>query len=48
MMPFELFDTPCIGGNVSLYNQTVLKSDDGRETKRDIFPTVFTVMVGTN
>jgi len=42
----RVFDTPCIGGNVSLYNQTVLKTEDGRETKRDIFPTVFTVMVG--
>lgn len=37
----RLFDTPCIGGNVSLYNQTV---ENGQPS--DIFPTTFTVAAG--
>ena len=35
------FDTPCVGGNVSLYNQTLIG-----EEKRDIKPTTFAVLVG--
>ncbi len=37
----EVFDTPCISGNVSLYNQT---KTDG--VSRDIFPTTFVMTVG--
>lgn len=37
----SVFDTPCVSGNVSLYNQTQLKNE-----ARDIKPTTFIVMVG--
>ncbi|MDB5038526.1 MAG: purL [Bacteriovoracaceae bacterium] len=35
------FETPCVSGNVSMYNQTV---SDG--VPRDIYPTTFVVVVG--
>lgn len=37
----EVFDTPCVSGNVSLYNQT--KNETGSV---DIDPSIFVVMVG--
>lgn len=37
----KIFDTPCIGGNVSLYNQTVQNDQPS-----DIFPTTFAVAAG--
>lgn len=37
----EIFDVPCVSGNVSLYNQTKVQGE-----ARDIDPTVFVVAVG--
>jgi phosphoribosylformylglycinamidine synthase len=42
----RVFGTPCIGGNVSLYNQTIFRLESGREEAKDIDPTIFVVMVG--
>lgn len=42
----DVFGTPCIGGNVSLYNQTQIQSESG-VVKQNIEPTVFMAMVGT-
>ncbi|MBN8555558.1 MAG: phosphoribosylformylglycinamidine synthase subunit PurL [Deltaproteobacteria bacterium] len=37
----EIFETPCVSGNVSMYNQTIFENQP-----MDIFPTTFIVMVG--
>jgi phosphoribosylformylglycinamidine (FGAM) synthase-like enzyme len=37
----SVFGTPCVSGNVSMYNQTMVENE-----AMDIFPTTFIVMVG--
>jgi phosphoribosylformylglycinamidine synthase II len=38
----QIFETPCVSGNVSMYNQTVSEAGPA-----DIYPTTFVVAVGT-